>query len=84
VQYRVEVRRNVQKSLAKLNANLRERIAEALRRLGDEPRPPGARKLKDREGWRVRVGDYRIIYKIHDDRLVIVVVRIAHRSSVYD
>lgn len=52
--------------------------------LAQNPRPPGARALQGRPGIRVRVGDYRIIYTIEDDVLVVVVVRLGHRRDVYD
>jgi mRNA interferase RelE/StbE len=52
--------------------------------LGQNPRPQGAKKLRDRDNLlRVRVGDYRILYRVEDDRLVVLVVRIGHRREVY-
>ncbi|MGA2401072.1 MAG: type II toxin-antitoxin system RelE/ParE family toxin [Syntrophobacteraceae bacterium] len=55
----------------------------AVRSLADDPRPAGVRKLTGREAWRIRVGDYRIVYEIHDDALVLLVVAIGHRRDVY-
>lgn len=52
--------------------------------LGEDPRPPGARALRGRDGYRVRVGDYRIIYTIRNDVLVVVVVTVGHRRDVYE
>jgi mRNA interferase RelE/StbE len=52
--------------------------------LADDPRPPASRPLRGRPGYRVRVGDYRIIYTIADDVLLIVVVALGHRRDVYD
>lgn len=52
--------------------------------LAQDPRPPGARALQGRPGLRVRVGDYRILYTVDDDVLLVVVVRLGHRRDVYD
>ena len=60
------------------------RIADAMTRLADQPRPPGCKKLTGIDAWRIRVGDFRVVYEIHDDRLLVLVVRIGHRREVYD
>ena len=66
------------------DAKLRARLGQAIDGLGSEPRPPGCKKLKDeKRAYRVRVGDYRILYEIHDDRLVVLVIRIAKREDAY-
>jgi mRNA interferase RelE/StbE len=52
--------------------------------LANDPRPPGCKKLKGRDGYRIRVGDYRIIYQIIDDVLVVNVVALGHRKDIYD
>jgi mRNA interferase RelE/StbE len=59
------------------------RVIAAAIALGENPRPPGCKKLKGREEYRVRVGDYRIIYEIRGDILTVLVVRVAHRSEAY-
>ncbi len=60
------------------------RIREKIDRLSTNPRPPGAKLLKGGPGLlRIRVGDYRVIYKVEDDRLIVLVIRIGHRSEVY-
>ncbi|MDX2055276.1 MAG: type II toxin-antitoxin system RelE/ParE family toxin [Polyangiaceae bacterium] len=51
--------------------------------LADEPRPSGAKKLVESDYWRVRVGDYRVVYSIEDSVLVILVIRVGHRRDVY-
>ncbi len=56
----------------------------AIALLADDPRPPASRPLRGRPGYRVRVGDYRIIYTVADDVLLIVVVTLGHRREVYD
>ena len=63
---------------------MRARSRGAVLKLATDPRPPGARALKDRPGYlRVRVGDYRLIYTIEDDVLRVIVVRVGHRRDVY-
>jgi mRNA interferase RelE/StbE len=60
------------------------RLIRAIDALADAPRPPGCKKLVGDENlWRIRVGDYRVLYEIHDDRLLVLVVRVAHRKDVY-
>lgn len=61
----------------------RQRIIAKIEALSDDPRPPGCEKLTGREQYRVRQGAYRIVYSIEDDRLVVYVVKVGHRSSVY-
>lgn len=81
--YRVEVRPAALRAVKKIHPEDRKRIEVAIRLLGRDPRPPGARALVGRDGLRVRIGRYRLIYTIHDDVLVVVVVTIGHRSDVY-
>jgi len=73
------------RDLAKLPRAIAERIARAIDALSIQPRPPGCVKMEGPDGfWRIRVGDYRIIYQIHDDHLIVLVVRIGHRRDVYE
>ncbi len=82
--YRVRTSPDADKQLAKLDGSVRARVAQKIDALAENPRPPGCKKLKgDDNLWRVRVGDYRIVFSIHDDLLLIVVIRIAHRRDVY-
>ena len=83
MRYRVELRPAAQRSLARLRGQTRLRIEGALLLLAQNPRPRGAIALQGRDGFRVRVGDYRIIYSIHDDVLVVAVVEIGHRRDAY-
>jgi mRNA interferase RelE/StbE len=63
---------------------VQERIAIALRELMDNPRPPGVKKLVgDPNTWRIRIGQYRVVYEIHDRRLLVLVVRVGHRKDIY-
>lgn len=82
--YRIELRPAAVRALRKLDPSIRPRVQGAIALLAEDPRPPGARKLQGREGLRVRVGDYRIIYTVKDDVLVVVVVTLVHRRDVYD
>ncbi|MGI8778251.1 MAG: type II toxin-antitoxin system RelE family toxin [Acidimicrobiales bacterium] len=81
--YRIEVRPAAARVLRKLDPSVQPRIQGAIALLGQDPRPPAARALRGRPGFRVRVGDYRVIYTINDDVLVVVVVALGHRRDVY-
>ena len=82
--YRVELARRAVRSLAALPRQEQQRIRAAIDLLASQPRPPTATKLAgERRAYRVRVGDYRIVYEVFDDRLVVQVVRIGHRRDVY-
>ncbi len=70
--------------LRKLDPQIRRRVQGAIALLVQDPRPPGARALKGRPGLRVRVGDYRLIYTVHDEVLLVVVLTLRHRRDVYD
>jgi mRNA interferase RelE/StbE len=83
VSHRVELRPAAVRALRQVDHQHRARIQGAIALLAEDPRPPGATSLRGREGWRVRVGDYRIIYTIDDGRLVVVVVTLGHRKDVY-
>ena len=83
MRYTVEILRSAQKQLSRINIEDQDRIISSIRALGDDPRPSGCKKLSGRSGWRIRVGDYRVLYEIHDDHLVILVVAIGHRGEVY-
>lgn len=84
VTYRVEVRPAAMRALRKIDPQHQSRIQAAISLLAMNPRPPGARALQGRDGLRVRVGDYRIIYTVHDQILLVVVVTLGHRRAVYD
>ncbi|MDR2256185.1 MAG: type II toxin-antitoxin system RelE/ParE family toxin [Arthrobacter sp.] len=82
--YRIELRPAAIRALKQVDHQDRGRIRGAISLLGEDPRPPGARALKGRTGLRVRVGDYRIIYTVDDDVLVVAVITLGHRRDVYD
>ena len=82
--YNVEVSRRAVKALGALPRRERQRIRAAIDLLADNPRPPGCVAMAgEGRAYRVRVGDYRIVYEVLDDRLVVQVIRIGHRRDVY-
>jgi mRNA interferase RelE/StbE len=81
--YRVELRPAALRALRHFDATVRPRIEGAIALLAEDPRPPASRPLRGRPGYRVRVGDYRIVYTVQDDVLLIVVVTFGHRRDVY-
>ncbi|MHB1488189.1 MAG: type II toxin-antitoxin system RelE family toxin [Acidimicrobiales bacterium] len=82
--YRIELRPAAARALRKLDPDVRRRIQGAIAILAQDPRPPASRALRGRPGYRVRVGNYRIIYTVVDDVLLVVVVALGHRRDVYD
>ena len=82
--YRVLLERAAEKDLNRLSGDIYKRVVTSIQRLGANPRPVGCRKLAgSTNDWRVRVGDYRIIYEIADTIRVVRVVRVRHRREVY-
>lgn len=81
--YEIVFKRSVYKDMRPIPTADIKRILARIRSLADDSRPAGCEKLSGQERYRVRQGVYRIVYEIEDMRLVVVVVRIAHRSDVY-
>jgi mRNA interferase RelE/StbE len=81
VDYRVELRRVAQKQLDRLTGRDYETIAKAISSLKQEPRPRRVKKLAESSLWRIRVGQYRVIFNIDDDELLVTVVRVARRTE---
>ncbi len=82
--YKIELRPAAARALRKLDPQVARRVHAAIALLAEDPRPPASRPLRGRPAWRVRVGDYRIIYMIEDDVLLIVVVALGHRRDIYE
>jgi mRNA interferase RelE/StbE len=84
VSYRVEIKNSARKELAALPVKVQRLVDAAILALAETPRPRGAKKLTSEESlYRVRVGDYRIVYQLRDEVLLVLVVRIGHRRDVY-
>jgi mRNA interferase RelE/StbE len=83
VKWGVEIARDARKEFARLPASLQARVARAILALEEEPFPRGNKKLKNRDGWRIRVGDYRILYFADAAARQITIGVIAHRRDVY-
>lgn len=82
--YTVRIKPAAAKQLSKLDRPAQRRIQAAINVLADNPRPPGTKVLTDREGMlRVRTGNYRVVYQVSDVELLVLVVKIGHRSNVY-
>ncbi|RVU40976.1 type II toxin-antitoxin system RelE/ParE family toxin [Lujinxingia sediminis] len=82
--YDIELSTAAAKTLRKMDPQIRRRLVPAIEALADDPRPDGVKKLKGREAlWRVRVGDFRIIYEIEDAKLIIYVLHVANRKDAY-
>lgn len=83
--YRVEVAAAAVRQLRKLDRAAQRRVQAAIELLAAEPRPGGAKKLVGGNGeWRVRTGDYRIVYEVHDTVLLVLVIAVGHRREIYD
>ena len=82
--YTVLLSKSAQKQLRKLPSKIADLIEEKLLELEENPRPPGCKKLVGEENaWRIRVGDYRVLYEIQDQVLIVHVVDIDHRKDIY-
>lgn len=81
--WQIEIVRDARKELSRLPAHMQTRIAKAILALEFDPFPHGCKKLKNRDGWRIRVGDYRVLYSADAKAQQIVVGVIGHRREVY-
>lgn len=82
--YRVVIEKSVQKQLEKIAEPHYSRVRTAILELANNPRPPGYKKLIGRNGYRIRQGDYRIIYEIADEILTVQVLAAGHRRDIYE
>jgi mRNA interferase RelE/StbE len=81
--YTVSILRRAQKELQRIAQEDYERVCEAMRSLAHNPRPIGCLALTGRTGWRIRVGDYRIIYEIDDAQYTVTILHVGHRRDIY-
>lgn len=83
MRYQVILPKSVQKELDRLPDDATKRVLARLAELEKKPPPLGVKKLKGRSAWRIRAGDYRVIYEIHDRVLQVFVITLGHRREVY-
>ena len=82
--YEVRLKRTASKAIKKLDSQAQQRVLVALDMLASDPHDaPGVKSLQGRDGFRIRVGNYRIIYEIDGEALVVLVLRVGHRREVY-
>jgi len=83
--YRIEVTPRAQKDLKALPVRERQRVADQIDALQADPRPPGCKKLEGKEDfYRIRVGDYRVVYLVKEEVLRILIVRVGDRKEIYE
>ncbi|MCZ8196212.1 MAG: type II toxin-antitoxin system RelE/ParE family toxin [Flavobacterium sp.] len=82
--YKINFNKKSKKKLDKMSDAIITPIIEAIEGLAENPRPQGCKKLKGRSGYRIRVGNYRIIYEIFDEILLIDVIDLGHRKDIYE
>lgn len=83
MRYPLRVRRSAEKELDRLPESIHERLSRRILGLEDNPRPQGAKKLSNREEYRLRVGQYRVLYTIDDEHKIVEIVAVGHRREVY-
>jgi len=85
VAYRVVIQESASKALRKLDEQIRRRVAVAIDALADDPRPPGIKAVAGEHGsYRIRVGDWRVLYEVDDELRQVLIAKIGHRSTIYD
>ncbi|MDM8000444.1 MAG: type II toxin-antitoxin system RelE/ParE family toxin [Dehalococcoidia bacterium] len=81
--YSLRILRRARKELARLPEGVYLQVRDSIRGPANEPRPQGCHRLTAREGWRIRVGNYRVIYDIDDKNKTVIVLHVGHRRDVY-
>ncbi|HKK78008.1 MAG TPA: type II toxin-antitoxin system RelE/ParE family toxin [Phaeodactylibacter sp.] len=82
--YKVLLTKKAAKQLDKLADDIALPIIDAIEKLSENPRPPGCKKLKGRDAYRIRKGNYRVIYNVFDKELIVDVIAIGHRRGIYN
>ena len=81
--YRIEIKKSAAKEIEKLPGNEIKKVLNKIKELSQNPRPIGCKKLSKEEKYRIRQGNYRILYEVKGDLLIVFVVKVAHRKDVY-
>ena len=81
--YKVIIPKGVRKTMNALPEKIQRRVVETLELLESDPRPIGTKRLRGKNGWRIRVGDYRLVYVIDDSDKVVLLTKVGHRKDVY-
>jgi mRNA interferase RelE/StbE len=81
--YELQIKPSAVKEIEKVPRKDRPKVVQKIRSLADNPRPHGCEKLSAEEKYRVRQGDYRIVYSVDDDQLVVLIVKVGHRKEIY-
>jgi len=81
--YKIEIKKSAAKEISKLPKVSIKRIVNKIQTLSDDPRPNGCKKLSGDEKYRIRIGVYRVLYSIMDEKLIIYIVKVGHRKEVY-
>jgi mRNA interferase RelE/StbE len=82
-QYQLSILPSAQRAIGRLDLPIRRRVAARIDALAEDPRPQGATKLVGSKHWRLRVGDYRVVYDIEDAQLIVLVIEVGHRREIY-
>ena len=81
--YKIEIKKSAAKELSRLQKKDLTKIVDKIQLLSDNPRPEGCKKLTGDEKYRIRIGNYRVLYSIEDDILIVYVVKVGHRKEIY-
>ncbi len=82
--YKIIITKSIQKQLDNLPSNIQDRVYEKISQLAEEPRPDGVAKLKGYDNeYRIRIGDYRLVHEIQDEKLIVLILQCKHRRDVY-
>ncbi len=83
MKYRLDITAAARQRIKRFDSAIQDRVLAAIRELAETPRPAGCKKLRGRPGFRIRVGDYRVIYDIHDRIVTVEIIEVGHRKDIY-
>jgi mRNA interferase RelE/StbE len=81
--YKIEFAKSVRKDFRGMPKKDARRILACISELADDPRTPGSKKLSGEEVWRIRIGQYRVIYEIHDNKIMVLILKVGNRKDIY-